>query len=237
MTELEQSAQWPPGWASRQNTAQLIAWLDAQFNGQLMMRVGSDEQREIQIRIWAEALGGLTVRQVRHGKSRTMAIAGGGERVPMPAQFRRMCITLPAHEPYQALPAPDVSPGQAERNRAAIRAAAKPANMRRCLYRKGYGRDEHQATLDEVRAAGLPLYVADMRAMACHGWSEALEAAHRRAWMALPGRRLVCADRQPTRLALYLPGHAPPDWVIRTTDYARVDEWIKTGQLPTEDAA
>lgn len=224
-----ESSRWPSGWASRENTSQLLVWLDGQFNGALLARTAGDEQREIQIRIWAEGLGGLTMRQVRHGRARALEIAGAGDRVPMPAQFRRLCIALPAHEPYQSLPAPAVSPEQAERNRAAIRDAVRPANMRRCLYRKGYGRTEHQAVLDEVRAAGLPAYVGDMRAMACNGWSESMEAATRRAWMGVPGRRLVCTGRQPTRLALYPPGHEPPEWVLHTSDTAAVDRWIATG--------
>lgn len=211
----------------------IIDRLDVAHNGRLTawLREG---QAPVMVALWAEKLGGLTDDEIKAG----LALAESTDRPPTPDQFRSFCRKLPAYQSHQPRPAlPHIDPEQAEENQAFIQRRIQQRAMRRCLYRAGYGSDEHAKAVKAVRAEGLPIYVADMRAMAHHGWNEALEAAHRRAWMALPGRRLVCPEHKPNHMALYPPHHEPPDWVIRTTDYARVDEWIKTGQLPTEDAA
>ena len=211
------------------DTSTLLTWLDAQFNGRIQGWIRSEEQRIVQANVWAAAIKTMTSEQRHRACAMAKRAAARGDTPPTAQQFRRFGFGESAHQPFPALSAPEITPEQRKANIDRIgREIKKSRFMRRCLTRLGYGPTEHAAALSLARAEGRSLYAVDMAAMIENGWSEDLEAQHRRGWMAVPGNRLIAANGRPDRRALYTPGREPPDWVIRAgvQELATVENWI-----------
>lgn len=205
-------------------TKKLLNRIDLAHNGTLLRNI-QPEQLDAYLALWAGKCTGLTADQVKHG----IAVAERMTKPPTPSEFRLAAIKAPAHQPFPALSAPEITPEQRKANIDRIgREIKKSRFMRRCLTRLGYGPTEHAAALSLARAEGRSLYAVDMAAMIENGWSEDLEAQHRRGWMAVPGNRLIAANGRPDRRALYTPGREPPDWVIRAgvQELTTIENWI-----------
>lgn len=222
------------------DTSTLLTWLDAQFNGRVQGWIRSEEQRIATANVWAAAIKAMSTEQRHRACALSKQAAARGDTPPTAQQFRRFGFGDSAHQPFPALNAPEITPEQRKANIDRIgREIRKSRFMRRCLTRLGYGPTEHSAALSLARAEGRSLYAVDMAAMIENGWSEDLEAQHRRGWMVIPGNRLVAANGQPDRLALYTPGREPPDWVIQAgvQDLAKVESWIAEQAQPKQAAA
>lgn len=222
---------WSACWLSADMVDRVISKLDAAHNGRLIGFIKSRDQIEITKRVWAEKLGGLDAGQLKRG----MQIAESLDNAPTPAQFRKFCAGAPEHKTYEALPAPDADPAVAESAIVAmIRDIQARKSGRRCLYSRGYGKAEYAAEIAGVLKAGLPLYVADMRAMRRNGWLELDEAKHRHEWQRIGGKIAVPSHRYSDHTALYSRHHEPPAWVLNQTaeQCGDTDKWIKAGELP-----
>ena len=230
MARQKKTEEWPMDWLPEKWVGRIIADLDLAHNGQLVSWLRDEDQAKALRHKWAKELGALTPGQIRIGLQKSATL----EKVPTAAQFRRLCLRLPAYRPFPALPKIKSDP---ERARTAISAARDVLRRksRRIIITPSYSVDDYVEDCMACRAAGLPRYVADMRAMSRNGWREADEAAYRDRWLCIQGHVLeISQTNANAKNALYGAGHAPPAWVLQATpeQHADVDQWILTGIVP-----